>query len=67
MHKPVVYISVCRPSLMRESHGGNSGLLKCGKGTTYEGGTREPAIAYWQGVIKPGKNKSCLNWIRITK
>ncbi|MEQ2185207.1 hypothetical protein GOODEAATRI_015911, partial [Goodea atripinnis] len=29
-------------------------LLKCGKGTTYEGGMREPAIASWPGVIKPG-------------
>ncbi|MEQ2299015.1 hypothetical protein AMECASPLE_011232 [Ameca splendens] len=39
---------------MRRSRGGNSGLLKCGKGTTYEGGMREPAIAFWPGVIKPG-------------
>ncbi|XP_037538764.1 arylsulfatase A [Nematolebias whitei] len=50
----VLFASDNGPSLMRESHGGNSGLLKCGKGTTYEGGMREPAIAYWQGVIKPG-------------
>lgn len=49
-------MSVCRPELMRMSRGGSSGLLKCGKGTTYEGGMREPAIAYWHGVIKPGKN-----------
>lgn len=39
---------------MRMSRGGNSGLLKCGKGTTYEGGMREPAIVYWPGVIEPG-------------
>ncbi|XP_028307504.1 arylsulfatase A [Gouania willdenowi] len=42
------------PELMRMSRGGNSGLLKCGKGTTYEGGMREPAVAFWQGTIKPG-------------
>ncbi|XP_066541396.1 arylsulfatase A [Hoplias malabaricus] len=42
------------PELMRMSRGGNSGLLKCGKGTTYEGGMREPAVAYWPGVIQPG-------------
>ncbi|XP_023664642.1 arylsulfatase A [Paramormyrops kingsleyae] len=42
------------PELMRKSRGGNSGLLKCGKGTTYEGGMREPAIAYWPGKIQPG-------------
>ncbi|XP_041853368.1 arylsulfatase A [Melanotaenia boesemani] len=42
------------PELMRMSRGGNAGSLKCGKGTTYEGGMREPAIAYWKGTIKPG-------------
>lgn len=42
---------------MRRSRGGNSGLLKCGKGTTYEGGMREPAIAYWPGFIQPGAGK----------
>ncbi|KAM4734102.1 arylsulfatase A [Anableps anableps] len=42
------------PELMRMSRGGNSGPLKCGKGTTYDGGMREPAIAFWPGVIKPG-------------
>ncbi|XP_021162882.2 arylsulfatase A [Fundulus heteroclitus] len=42
------------PELMRMSRGGNSGPLKCGKGTTYEGGMREPAIAFWPGVITPG-------------
>ncbi|XP_067091181.1 arylsulfatase A [Osmerus mordax] len=42
------------PELMRMSRGGNAGSLKCGKGTTYEGGMREPAIAYWPGTIRPG-------------
>lgn len=42
------------PELMRMSRGGNAGPLKCGKGTTYEGGMREPAIAFWPGTIKPG-------------
>lgn len=42
------------PELMRMSRGGNAGLMKCGKGTTYEGGMREPAIAYWPGHITPG-------------
>ncbi|XP_028814496.1 arylsulfatase A-like [Denticeps clupeoides] len=42
------------PELMRMSRGGSSGLMKCGKGTTYEGGMREPAIAYWPGTIEPG-------------
>ncbi|XP_018585957.2 arylsulfatase A-like isoform X1 [Scleropages formosus] len=50
----VFFTSDNGPSLMRMSRGGNAGLLKCGKGTTYEGGVRVPAIAYWPGRIKPG-------------
>ncbi|KAG7217428.1 hypothetical protein INR49_021595 [Caranx melampygus] len=50
----VFFTSDNGPELMRMSRGGNAGLLKCGKGTTYEGGMREPAIAYWPGTIKPG-------------
>ncbi|CAJ1056891.1 arylsulfatase A [Xyrichtys novacula] len=42
------------PELMRMSRGGNAGPLRCGKGTTYEGGMREPAIAFWPGIIRPG-------------
>lgn len=55
-----------RPSLRCRTEGGNPGLLKCGKGTTYEGGQREPAIAWWPGRIKPGKTTevrfACCNW-----
>ncbi|XP_047451647.1 arylsulfatase A [Mugil cephalus] len=50
----VFFTSDNGPELMRMSRGGNAGLLKCGKGTTYDGGMREPAIAYWPGIIKPG-------------
>ncbi|XP_068048090.1 arylsulfatase A isoform X3 [Anomalospiza imberbis] len=42
------------PSTMRMARGGSAGHLKCGKGTTYEGGMREPALAYWPGRIAPG-------------
>ncbi|XP_029430745.1 arylsulfatase A-like [Rhinatrema bivittatum] len=50
----VFFTSDNGPETMRMSRGGNSGLLKCGKATTYEGGVREPAIAYWPGRITPG-------------
>ncbi|XP_061578012.1 arylsulfatase A [Cololabis saira] len=50
----VLFTSDNGPELMRMSRGGNSGPLKCGKGTTYEGGMREPAIAHWAGTIRPG-------------
>jgi len=43
-----------RPSLIREVRGGSAGPFRCGKGTTYEGGVRMPAIAWWPGRIVPG-------------
>jgi arylsulfatase len=33
--------------------GGSAGLLYEGKASTYEGGMRVPAIAWWPGTIKP--------------
>ncbi|XP_014117618.1 PREDICTED: arylsulfatase A, partial [Pseudopodoces humilis] len=42
------------PSTLRMARGGSAGHLRCGKGTTYEGGMREPAMAYWPGRIAPG-------------
>eukprot|EP01084_Bolivina_argentea_P145975 255730_1 len=43
------------PSFMRETRGGNPGPLKCGKGTTYEGGVRVPGIAWMPGRIAEGR------------
>eukprot|EP01084_Bolivina_argentea_P289019 496194_1 len=43
------------PSFARETRGGNSGSLKCGKGTTYEGGMRVPGIAWMPGYIEAGR------------
>lgn len=41
---------------MSEGHeGGSAGLLRCGKGTTWEGGVRVPAIARWLGKIPHGR------------
>lgn len=59
----LISVSVCRPELMRMSRGGNAGLLKCGKGTTYDGGMREPAIAFWPGTIRPGQGHQHLHKI----
>ncbi|XP_010188252.1 PREDICTED: arylsulfatase A-like [Mesitornis unicolor] len=50
----VFFTSDNGPSTMRMARGGSSGLLKRGKGTTYEGGLREPAVVYWPGRIAPG-------------
>ena len=42
------------PWLSRGLDGGSAGLLRQGKGSTWEGGVREPGIAWWPGKIKPG-------------
>jgi arylsulfatase A len=47
----VVFTSDNGPWLVFDDHGGSAGLLKGGKGSTWEGGMREPAIAWWPGTI----------------
>lgn len=34
--------------------GGTNGNLRCGKGTTWEGGVRVPAVVRWPGFVRPG-------------
>jgi arylsulfatase A len=50
----VVFTSDNGPWLTMKQHGGSAGLLKHGKGTTFEGGMRVPAIFWWPGTIEPG-------------
>lgn len=40
--------------------GGSNGPFLCGKQTTFEGGMREPAIAWWPGHIPAGGVSICL-------
>jgi len=40
--------------LMGTETGGSAGLLRDGKGSTWEGGMRVPGIFWWPGKIKPG-------------
>ncbi|HXI00707.1 MAG TPA: sulfatase [Sphingobacteriaceae bacterium] len=42
-------------ALQHKYAGGSAGLLYEGKKTTYEGGMRVPAIAWWPGKIPPNK------------
>ncbi|XP_022252161.1 N-acetylgalactosamine-6-sulfatase-like isoform X2 [Limulus polyphemus] len=42
-------------ALVSKIMGGSNGPFLCGKETTFEGGMREPAIAWWPGTIKPGQ------------
>jgi arylsulfatase A-like enzyme len=50
----VFFTSDNGPWLVRNQAGGSAGLLREGKGSTWEGGMREPAIAWWPGKIKSG-------------
>ena len=47
----VIFTSDNGPWLMMKQYGGSAGLLFEGKGSTYEGGLREPMIAWWPGKI----------------
>jgi len=38
-----------------KTRGGSNGPFLCGKQTTFEGGSREPTIAWWPGQIRPGQ------------
>lgn len=50
----VVFTSDNGPWLIMKQFGGSAGLLRDGKGSTWEGGMREPCIMWWPGRIKPG-------------
>ncbi|NQU85204.1 MAG: sulfatase [Mariniphaga sp.] len=50
----VVFTSDNGPWLMFEDHGGSAGLLRDGKGSTFEGGMREPTIFLWKNQLHSG-------------
>src|SRR5207249_8329815 len=50
----VFFTSDNGPWLIKNLAGGSAGPLFEGKGSTWEGGMREPGIAWWPGKIKPG-------------
>jgi arylsulfatase A-like enzyme len=51
----VFFTSDNGPWIVQGIVGGSAGLLKDGKGSTWEGGMREPTIAWWPGKIKAGQ------------
>jgi arylsulfatase A len=51
----VIFTSDNGPWLTKDQNGGSAGLLRGGKGSTWEGGMREPTIAWWPDTIPAGK------------
>jgi len=51
----VIYTSDNGPWLSYGDHAGSAGPLREGKGTTWDGGQREPTIMRWPGKIPAGK------------
>jgi arylsulfatase A-like enzyme len=49
----VFFTSDNGPWLNMSAQGGNAGLLRGGKGSTWEGGIRVPGIAWWPQHIRP--------------
>ncbi len=50
----VIFTSDNGPWLTMEVEGGRAGLLRHGKGTTFEGGMRVPTVMWWPGRVQPG-------------
>lgn len=50
----VVFTSDNGPWLSQGTNGGLASPLRGGKGSTYEGGVREPTIAWWPGHVPAG-------------
>ncbi len=51
----VFFTSDNGPWLIFNDHGGSAGLLREGKGSTWDGGQRVPGIAWWPGKIPAGQ------------
>jgi arylsulfatase A-like enzyme len=50
----VMFSSDNGPWLAQKADGGEAGPLRGGKGSTFEGGMRDPTLAWWPGRIAPG-------------
>jgi arylsulfatase A len=51
----VMFSSDNGPWLEYNEQGGSAGLLRDGKGTTWDGGMREPGLFWWPGTILAGR------------
>ncbi|KAG0698665.1 Arylsulfatase A [Chionoecetes opilio] len=53
------------PSLTRHERGGCAGLLRCGKGTTWEGGVRVPLFVHWPSRVSPGRSDGLVSAVDL--
>lgn len=56
----ILFTSDNGPWLVMKNDGGSAGLLREGKGCTWEGGMREPFLARWSGTIPEGLTADAL-------
>ncbi len=56
----VIFTSDNGPWLTQDLEGGTAGLLRDGKGSTWEGGMREPTLAWWPSRIEAGRVERAL-------
>ena len=57
----VFFTSDNGPWLLMKEQGGSAGPLREGKGSTWEGGVREPGIAWWPGRVAAGQVSDALS------
>lgn len=51
----VIFTSDNGPWIIKNERGGSAGLLRDGKGSTWEGGMHVPGLAVWPGTIPAGR------------
>ncbi len=56
----VIFTSDNGPWLTQGTNAGTAGPLRGGKGGTYEGGVREPTIAWWPGKVPAGARNDAI-------
>jgi len=63
----IVFTSDNGPRLRNQgkAQAGDAGMFKCGKGTTWEGGQRVPAILHWPARVAPGTYRDLASFLDI--
>ena len=61
----IYVMSHSRPDLSLKQEGGSAGPLRCGKGSTWEGGVRVPAIAWWPGTVPRNRTHQLISMVDL--